>query len=136
MEYRYFPLPMHSWARPAAEAAACAREQGDRYFWAVHDYFFEHQRQLKPDGLTQSVLEYAAGLSGFNTQRLKTCLDQRSASAVVERDVALGREIGVTGTPTMFVNGERISGYRPEQLRALIERAGRRREDGDRPPAK
>ena len=53
---------------------------------------------------------------------LRTCLEQKGASAAVERDVALGKEIGVTGTPTMFVNGERLSGYRAEQLRAMIER--------------
>ena len=122
LEYRSFPLPMHAWARQAAEAAACARQQGDRYFWSLHDYFFEHQKELKPDTLTQSVLEYAGGLSGFNAQTLRTCLEQKGASAAVERDVALGKEIGVTGTPTMFVNGERLSGYRAEQLRAMIER--------------
>jgi protein-disulfide isomerase len=136
LEYRNFPLPMHAWARAAAEAAACARQQGDRYFWSFHDYFFEHQKELKPDTLTQSVLEYAAGLSGFNAQTLSTCLEQKGASAAVERDVALGKEIGVTGTPTMFVNGERLSGYRAEQLRAMIERAGPSKEETERQLAK
>lgn len=126
LEYRSFPLPMHAWARAAAEAAACARQQGDGYFWSFHDYFFEHQKELKPDSLESSVLEYAGGLTGFNAQTLRTCLEQKGASAAVERDVALGKEVGVTGTPTMFVNGERLSGYRAEQLRAMIERQSAR----------
>jgi protein-disulfide isomerase len=120
IEHRYFPLGMHAWARPAAEAAECARQQGERYFWDIHDYFFEHQKELKPDSLKQSVATYAAGLSGFDSARLKTCMDEKATAAAIDRDIALGREVGVTGTPTIFVNGERITGYHAEQLHAMI----------------
>jgi protein-disulfide isomerase len=115
--------PIASSTTPKERCAA-----GDRYFWSFHDYFFEHQKELKPGSLTQSVMEYAGGLSGFNPQTLKTCLDEKTASAAVDRDVALGKELGVTGTPTIFVNGERLTGFRAEQIRALIERAGTSRQ--------
>ena len=123
MEYRYLPLRMHPWARPGAEAAACARQQGDSYFWSLHDYMFEHQRELKPDTLRQSLTDYAAGLTGFDTKAFGACIDSNGASAAVVRDMALASELGITGTPTIFINGERVGGYQPAQIRNLIERA-------------
>ena len=35
----------------------------------------------------------------------------------------LARKLGITGTPTIFINGERVGGYRPDQIRSLVERA-------------
>ena len=121
--FHYFPLLMHAWARPAAEAAACARQQGDSYFWMLHDYFFEHQKDLKPETLRANLIEYAAGIHGIDPARLNACIEQKAAAAEVDRDLALGASVGVTGTPTMFVNGERVTGYRQEEIRAAVERA-------------
>jgi hypothetical protein len=49
--FRQFPLPMHPWARAAAEASACAQDQGSGYFWRFHNYLFEHQGELTPQNL-------------------------------------------------------------------------------------
>jgi protein-disulfide isomerase len=123
--FRNFPLSMHAWARSAAEAAACARQQGERYFWNFHNHLFQRQRELKPETLREDLLAYAKGLPGFRAGKFKACLDAKSESAAVEQDLALGREIGVTGTPTLFVGGERIVGYQPERIRELIQQAGK-----------
>jgi protein-disulfide isomerase len=125
LEFRYFPLAMHQWARPGAEAAACAQEQSVKYFWAMHDYFFEHQRELNPGNLRQRLLEYAKGLADFDSARFEKCLDERRTAARVEEDIALGKEIGVNATPTLFVSGERVTGARTEQIRMLIEQMSR-----------
>jgi protein-disulfide isomerase len=46
-------------------------------------------------------------------------------AAKVERDIAFGKELQVNATPTLFINGQRVSGYRPEEIRTLIrEQAG------------
>jgi protein-disulfide isomerase len=97
--FRQFPLAMHSWARAAAEATACAGAQNDRYFWPLHDYIFAHQRELTIDNMTSKLAEQASQVDG---------------------DVAFGNEMKVSGTPTLFVNGMRVSGYRVEQIRTLI----------------
>lgn len=120
--FRNFPLPMHTRARSAAEAAACARQQGDRYFWSLHDHFLQRQRELKRESLRSDVLAFAAGLRGIQIPKLKACIDQRATAAEVEEDIALGKQIGVTGTPTLFVEGKRVVGYQAEQIRRMIER--------------
>jgi len=123
LEYCYLPLAMHPWARPAAEAAACARVQGDPYFWSLHDYIFEHQKELNPDNLRQNLLEYAAGLNGLDSQALAACIDQKSGAPAVDSDMHLARKLGISATPTLFINGERVGGYRPDQIRSAVDRA-------------
>jgi protein-disulfide isomerase len=118
--FRHFPLAMHPWARPAAEAAACAHEQGDRYFWSFHNYLFEHQREITPNNLRPKLDAYGAALQGFDPADFTACLDQKRTAAKVEQDVALGTEFGVQGTPTLFINGQLVTGVHPEQIRTYI----------------
>jgi len=118
--FRNFPLPMHPWARPAAEAAACAQLQGDAYFWKLHDYIFDHQKNLNADGLKGALLEQAAAWPAFNLQSFIGCLNAKTTASQIEEDLALGKDLGVTGTPTLYIDGERIVGYNPDQIRTLI----------------
>ena len=116
-----FPLRMHPWARAAAEAAACARAQGDSYFWAIHDYIFDHRRDLTAENLDERLTQRAAAISGLDATRFQSCVDRGEMAATVEEHVALGRKLGITGTPTMFINGIRVTGYRPAQILTLIQ---------------
>ncbi len=118
--FRHFPLPMHPWARPAAEAAVCAHEQGDQYFWSFHNYLFEHQREITPDNLRAKLNAHGAGLQGFNPAGFTTCLDQKHGTAKVDRDIAVGMEVGVHATPTLFINGQMVTGVQPEQIRTYV----------------
>jgi len=103
-------------ARQAAEAAACAEEQGNKYFWNVHDLLSAHQRELTPDNLQRNVYSYVSQLDGFNSTALARCLDEKRTAAVVDRDIALGKEVEITATPTLFINGHRVVGYRPKRF--------------------
>ena len=118
--FRYMPLPMHPWARPAAEAAACAQEQGNSYFWALHDFIFDHQKELTRDNLLQKLAESAKSLSGFDPRKFSSCVVERRTAAQIDRDIAFAEQNSVDGTPTVFVNGKRIQIVGPEQLRTLI----------------
>jgi protein-disulfide isomerase len=101
--FKDFPLPMHHKAQKAAEAARCAGEQGK--FWQYHDVLFnsggalgvpqlkEHARVLKLDG-----------------ERFDQCLDNGEMAAVVKKDLEEGKSLGLTGTPSFFVNGHFFSG--------------------------
>jgi protein-disulfide isomerase len=101
--FKDFPLPMHHKAQKAAEAARCAGEQGE--FWKYHDVLFnsggalgvpqlkEHARVLKLDG-----------------ERFDQCLDNGEMAAVVKKDLEEGKSLGLTGTPSFFVNGHFFSG--------------------------
>ena len=112
---RHFPLRMHAWARRAAEATACAHEQSDQYFRSVHNYLFEHQREITPDNLRSKLEAQAATLSGFDVADLEACLDRTAVK--IEQDVALDIELGVS---TVFINGQMMTGIQPEQIRTYI----------------
>jgi len=104
--YRHYPLPNHPNARPAAEAAACAAEQGK--FWPYHDKLFASQSRLSDADLKQDAAEL-----GLDTAKFNACVDTHKFSALVESDQRAGEEAGVNGTPAFFVNGRLISGAQP-----------------------
>jgi protein-disulfide isomerase len=99
--FRHFPLiHKHPFAQQASEAAEAAGAQGQ--FWAMHDLLFENQ-----DALGEDALEGYARMLGLDTARFRDELSRKLYAARVGRDVRLGRQTGVTGTPTFFINGSR-----------------------------
>jgi protein-disulfide isomerase len=118
--FRHFPLPMHPWARRAAEAAACAYEQKNESFWSLHDFFFDHQQELTPENLQQKVLEHAHGMPGLDLAKFESCWAQQRTATNIEREVAFANKIGIHATLTLFLNGKETPIVAPEQLRTLI----------------
>jgi protein-disulfide isomerase len=113
--YRNFPLQNHPHARPAAEAAQCANEQGQ--FWAFHDRLFGD-----PGKLSDGELKQTAAALGLNAAQFNKCVDDRKFQSVVEKDAQAGSDAGVTGTPAFFVNGRPLSGAQPfEAFKRIID---------------
>jgi protein-disulfide isomerase len=104
--YRNFPLQNHPHARPAAEAAQCANEQGQ--FWPYHDRLFS-----EPGKLSDAELKQTAAALGLNAPQFNKCVDDRKFQSVVETDAQAGVNAGVTGTPAFFINGRLLSGAQP-----------------------
>ena len=100
-----YPLPTHAKARPAAEAAICAAEQGK--FWEFHDKLFEKAPQIAPEQLAAIATE-----AGLDAAKLQECITAKTNSARIDTDLAAGKAAGVTGTPAFYVNGVPISGGR------------------------
>ncbi|OJH34083.1 thioredoxin [Cystobacter ferrugineus] len=100
------PLPMHPNAKPAAEAALAAHEQGK--FWEYHDKLFANQRALD----RASLEKYAQEL-GLDVARFKAALDSGKFTAQVTADMAEASRVGVTGTPSFFINGRSLVGAQP-----------------------
>jgi protein-disulfide isomerase len=114
--YRDFPLSSHPQARPAAEAAHCAHEQGK--FWAYHDALFAQAPDLKT-----SDYGTLADRLGLNQTEFTACLAGTRPKAAVARDLADAQGLGLSGTPTFFINGRYLSGFQSlETLRQHIER--------------
>jgi protein-disulfide isomerase len=108
--YRDYPVDaLHPNARRAAEAGACAHEQGK--FWAFHDRLFANQNALARDDL--SVHARAAGLDGDAFER---CMETNRFTSEVENDFQDGVALGVRGTPTWFLNGHKVEGVIPQQM--------------------
>ena len=101
--FKDFPLPMHEHAEKAAEAARCAGEQGK--FWEFHDMLFEDGQKLE----TTQLKEHARSLK-LDTTRFDTCLDSGAQAAAVQKDATEGKGLGLTGTPSFFLNGHFFSG--------------------------
>jgi protein-disulfide isomerase len=118
--FHNFPLSGHKWARQAAEVAACAAVQGDRYFWLLHDYTFSHQREIVPENVIGTYSAQLAAAGNFDPDKFKACVESGDTAASVDRDIALGKQMKITGTPTLFINGKRVNGYRLEEVKALI----------------
>jgi len=111
---RDFPLSQHAEALKAAEAAEAAREQGK--YWEYVAVLFRNQSALGVDKLKQ----YATEL-GLDRARFDSSLDSGKFAEKVQRDVLDGRKLGVNGTPTLYVNGKRVSDRSYEALKATIE---------------
>jgi protein-disulfide isomerase len=100
--FRHFPLSFHKNAHLAHQASAAAGEQGK--FWEYHDKLFANQRALtRPD-----LEKYATELS-LNMAKFKDALDKNTYAASVDADIELGKKVFVQGTPSMFINGERVT---------------------------
>jgi protein-disulfide isomerase len=104
--WKNFPLSFHNNAKPAAEAALAANEQGK--FWEMHDILFKNQQNL-----TGADLEKYAKEIGLNMDKFKAAMDSHKFAAQIEADTKQGSELGVSGTPAAFVNGQLVSGAQP-----------------------
>ena len=116
-------MGLHPQARRAAEAARCAREQGK--FWEYHDVLFAHPPQAAPEDLKRYAVQV-----GLDRVRFEGCVTEGVHRAAVQRDFDEGVRLGVTGTPTIFVNGRPLTGAQPlevfvriveEELRSAVE---------------
>jgi protein-disulfide isomerase len=113
--YRHFPLPNHPAARPAAEASACADEQGK--FWQYHDRLFDNQTRLSDADLKG----HAAALE-MDAAKFNACVDSHKYANVVDEDVTAGEDAGVSGTPAFFINGRVLGGAQPfEAFKRVID---------------
>lgn len=103
--YRHFPLvAIHPYARGAALAAECAGAQ--RKFEAYHDVLYGQQDSI---GI-KSWEDFAAAVQVPDLAEFRACVQEERFRDRVEDDVAAGRAVGVTGTPTFIVNGQMVSG--------------------------
>lgn len=100
---------------PAARAARCAGEQGR--FWEYHRNLL-----VQPGDMSDTDLAARAAALSLDARRFTTCLGSGRYDAAIEKAVAEGRALGITGTPTFFVNGRRLVGARPfEDFQQVIE---------------
>ncbi len=101
--FRHFPLTsVHPHASMAAQAAEAAAAQGK--FWPMHDALYK-----RPGGLELDDLDRLALRLGLEVYQFQSDLTRGLYAAKVRRDTEGGRASGVTGTPTFFLNGQRLS---------------------------
>ena len=90
-------------SRRAAEASECANEQGA--FWDYHAMLFANQQGEASGAFSDRRLKAFAEALQLDTGKFNACFDARRYAEAVQADEQLARALGVTGTPTVFVNG-------------------------------
>lgn len=114
--YRDFPLTsIHPNAFPAAEAANCAGDQGA--YWAFHDRLFSMQLGLSQEAFRQYAQDLELDMEGFNQ-----CLESGKHRQEIQADFEFAARLGISSTPTFFVNGIPLVGAQPfEVFQQVIE---------------
>lgn len=96
----------------AGNASECANEQGK--FWQMHDYLYQNQPSESDTSMyTTDKMTQIAGTLGMDTNQFQSCLSSTKYQKNVDQDLADGQKTGVTGTPTVFINGIPIVGAQP-----------------------
>ncbi len=99
--FKHYPLSFHKQALPAALASMAAAEQGK--FWEYHDELFLNQNSLSSEKYLEIAQNLGLDLKKFSLDIMRPSLRQK-----IEQDVADAQKAGVTGTPTLFVNGRKV----------------------------
>ena len=102
---------------PASTAAhmagECANEQGK--FWAMHDWFYDHQADESNTEYysNANLIKYAGQVGGINISKFTSCLNSNKYATNISQDMAEGQQVGVGGTPTIYINGKQLVGAQP-----------------------
>lgn len=129
VHFRFFPLDkncnpgmsrqLHPGACEISYAMYCADKQNK--FWQYHDLVFARQKVLSDSGGSISKLLELAGQAGLNKSQLKTCINAGSTKAAIRRDIQAAEKLDIHGTPTLYVNGRRLSGLHPDFIPHYLE---------------
>jgi protein-disulfide isomerase len=112
--HKDFPIDsLHPQARRAHEAARCASEQGK--FWPYHDRLYAGAPKFGDEDLKT----YAKAVK-LNLPAFANCLATGRYKDAVQRDYEEGSRLGITGTPTFFINGRYLNGAQPPEVFARI----------------
>jgi protein-disulfide isomerase len=139
--YKDFPLlEMHPWAMHAAVDSGCLAAQSTDAYWDFADYLHSNQREVSSakdrDGqfaaLDHLTIDQATKHK-LDIPKVQTCVKAQNEDAV-KASIKEGDGLGVEATPTLYINGEKLDGYKPiGELRAALDRA--LQEAGEAAPA-
>ena len=112
--FKHYPLAFHKQALPAALASMAAGEQGK--FWEYHDELFLHQNSLSSDKYLEIAQNMGLDLKMFSLDMMRPSIRKK-----VEQDISDAQKAGVTGTPTLFVNGRKVKKRNFDAMGKLID---------------
>ena len=121
---RYFPLPSHKNSGQAALAVEAAAQQGKYEQMAAKMFETQPQWGEKQDFQNALFRSFAEEL-GLDMDKYDATVTSESSKERIRRDIADGKALGVTGTPTFFLNGEKLVLNSEEQFRQLLDDAAK-----------
>ncbi len=136
--FQNFPLPAHNWAEKAAGYVDCVGRASNEAVWKFIQKTFDEQANIT-EANADEKLKASAKDSGVNADEVAACAAKPDTKARIEASVALGKAVGVTGTPALFINGRPLGGGAPvDVLRKVVDFAANQAKGEAKPetPAK
>ena len=119
--FQNFPLPMHNWAEKGAAYVDCVGRASNEAVWKFIDKAFEDQNNITQANADEK-LKAIATAAGVNDDEMAACAAKPETQSRVEASIALGKSVGVTGTPTLFINGRSVGATAPlETLKKIVD---------------
>ncbi|HZJ09322.1 MAG TPA: thioredoxin domain-containing protein [Trueperaceae bacterium] len=116
-----FPVVDPVRSRAMAIVGECVQQQGNDGFITIEPILLRSQRTLSTtDRAIELALQYVPAL---DAESLRTCVDDTQTAQAVDADIAAARELGLTGTPAVLVNGELVANPTLANLRSAIQDA-------------
>jgi protein-disulfide isomerase len=110
--FQNFPLEMHNWAAKGAAYADCVGRASNDAFWKFVSKTYETQSDITAENADEKLTAIADG-AGVKGSDIAACAVKPETKAHVDASIALGKSADVSGTPTVFINGRRISSFDP-----------------------
>jgi protein-disulfide isomerase len=111
--FKNLPLNFHKMAEPSARAALAAGEQGK--FWEFHDKLFAEKK------LSRSSINKIARSLELDLEKFQEDMNSPVIRAKIKKDLEDASKAGVTGTPTIFINGRKLVQRSPDGFQAIID---------------
>jgi len=119
--FQNFPLPAHNWAERAAEYVDCVGRTSNDAVWKFIQKTFDRQNNITQSNADEQLKTIASD-SGVNPDEIAACADKPETRNRVQASLALGKAVGVTGTPALFINGRMVSAGAPvDALKKIVE---------------
>ena len=96
-------------SKAAAIASHCVYRQKAEMFWDYHDWIFEHQPEITLENLNAKIMEFAKDKK-VDSLQLSRCMETKATENEVNRTIEMGNALEISATPTLFVNGRKLSG--------------------------
>jgi protein-disulfide isomerase len=108
--FQNFPLEMHNWAAKGADYADCVGRASNDAFWKFIAKTYEQQSNITAENADEKLTAIAND-SGLKGDESAACAAKPETKAHVDASIALGKQVDVTGTPTLFINGRRVGNF-------------------------
>lgn len=110
--FQNYPLEMHNWAAKGANYADCVGRTSNDAFWKFISTVYEKQIDITAENADEKLTAIVDGV-GLKGAEIAACAAKPETKAHVDASIALGKSVEVTSTPTLFINGRRISSFDP-----------------------
>jgi len=118
--FQNFPLPSHDWAEKAAGYVDCIGRASPDAVWKFIAKAFEEQSNITQSNADEK-LKAITTASGANAEEIAACSTKPDTKARIEASIALGKSVGVNGTPTIFINGRSAGGASGDVQKKIVD---------------